>query len=185
MEPHMSDNDKLMFYKYLDNAKYYFEFGAGGSTYQASLRQNIKKIYSVESMQSWIKTINDKIQSDKIEFIFVDLKNNGLDWGYPSQLATNEDKKKYSDSILPYTHLDCILIDGRFRVACALKAFRVIDENCVILFDDFLDRNEYHIVLNYFEIIEKTSDNRMVALKKQNVNPPTEQLIKQYEIIPK
>ena len=40
----MSQNDKRIFYKYLDNANYYFEYGSGGSTYQASIRNNIKKI---------------------------------------------------------------------------------------------------------------------------------------------
>jgi hypothetical protein len=43
MEPLMLENDKQMFYKYLDKATHYFEFGCGGSTYQAVLRQNIKK----------------------------------------------------------------------------------------------------------------------------------------------
>jgi hypothetical protein len=42
-------NDKEMFYKHLDNSKIYFEYGSGGSTYQASIRNNIIKIYSVES----------------------------------------------------------------------------------------------------------------------------------------
>ena len=45
MEPLLKDNDKLMFYKYLNNANTYFEYGSGGSTYQASIRDNIKKIY--------------------------------------------------------------------------------------------------------------------------------------------
>ena len=31
------------------NQKIYFEYGFGGSTYQASTRDNIIKIYSVES----------------------------------------------------------------------------------------------------------------------------------------
>lgn len=53
MEPHLADNDKKMFYKYLDNAIVYFEYGSGGSTYQASIRNNIKKIFSVESDISW------------------------------------------------------------------------------------------------------------------------------------
>lgn len=33
MEPHLSNNDKKLFYKYLDNTKVYFEYGSGGSTY--------------------------------------------------------------------------------------------------------------------------------------------------------
>ena len=56
--------------------------------------------------------------------------------------------KKEKDSI------DLVFIDGRFRVACCLKCYK----NCVIAFDDFLNR-EY-----YFDIVEKTVDNRMVIL---------------------
>jgi len=55
MEPHLSKNDKKIFYKYLDNANVYFEYGSGGSTYQASIRKNIKTIYSVESDITWQK----------------------------------------------------------------------------------------------------------------------------------
>ena len=45
MEPLLAKNDKQMFYKYLDNSKIYFEYGSGGSTYQASIRNNIINIY--------------------------------------------------------------------------------------------------------------------------------------------
>lgn len=49
MDPSFSKNDLNMFYKYLDKATNYFEYGSGGSTYQASIRVNIKYIVSVES----------------------------------------------------------------------------------------------------------------------------------------
>jgi hypothetical protein len=49
MKPYFYSNDLKCFYKYLDKANIYFEYGSGGSTYQASIRKNIKKIYSVES----------------------------------------------------------------------------------------------------------------------------------------
>tara|TARA_Y100000768_G_scaffold388458_1_gene384467 strand:+ start:180 stop:320 length:141 start_codon:yes stop_codon:yes gene_type:complete len=39
MEPHLSINDKKLFYKYLNNINVYFEYGSGGSTYQASIRK--------------------------------------------------------------------------------------------------------------------------------------------------
>lgn len=39
MEPQLSKNDKKLFYKYLDNVNVYFEYGSGGSTYQASIRK--------------------------------------------------------------------------------------------------------------------------------------------------
>ena len=53
MEPHLAPNDKKMFYNYLKKSSFYFEYGSGGSTYQASIRKNIKKIFSVESDTKW------------------------------------------------------------------------------------------------------------------------------------
>ena len=48
-----------------------------------------------------------------------------------------------------------------------------------------VNRPNYHIVLEYFDIIEKTDDNRMVILKKKkNVNIP-KKLIEEYELISK
>ena len=43
MEPYLKPNDKSLFYNLLDNCNYYLEYGSGGSTYQASLRENIEK----------------------------------------------------------------------------------------------------------------------------------------------
>ena len=34
MQPHLSENDKQMFYKYLNISKNYFEYGSGGSKYK-------------------------------------------------------------------------------------------------------------------------------------------------------
>jgi hypothetical protein len=63
-----------------------------------------------------------------------------------------------------------------------LKCYDIIKDDCLIAFDDFLIRPKYHIVLEYFDIIEKTQDNRMVILKKKkNVNIPKE-LIEKYEL---
>ena len=79
--------------------------------------------------------------------------------------------------------IDLVLIDGRFRVACCLKCYNIISKNCVIAFDDFLNREHYHIVLDYFDIVEKTEDNRMVILKKKKNKVIPEELIRKYELI--
>ena len=49
-----------MFYKYLDKASHYFEYGSGGSTYQL-IKDNIKKIYSVESDEDWYNKLKEKL----------------------------------------------------------------------------------------------------------------------------
>ena len=83
------------------------------------------------------------------------------------------------------THsIDLILINGRFRVACCLKCFNVINSGCLIAFNDFLRRPGYHVVLDYYDIVEKTIDQGMVILKKkENINSVPDNLIKKYESI--
>jgi hypothetical protein len=49
MIPEFGETDMKMFNRYLDKSTVYFEYGSGGSTYQANLKPNIQKIYTVES----------------------------------------------------------------------------------------------------------------------------------------
>ena len=188
MEAHIKENDKKLFYKYLDNASKYLEFGSGGSTFQAAIRQNITQIISVESDIGWINKIKENVPADKqIDFRYIDLKPVPNTWGYPGPFCATEDKINYSNVICDLDSadkLDLILIDGRFRVACCLKCFNKISDDCVIAFDDFLDRPHYHIVLDYYEIIEKTENKSLVILKKKGVPGPEGGLIKKYELIP-
>jgi protein O-GlcNAc transferase len=188
MDPWLSNNDKKIFYKYLDNANVYFEYGSGGSTYQASIRKNIKKIYSVESDIEWQKKLKNIITDSNIKYIFNEMDTKPNTWGRPGKNATNIQKKKYSNHIRELSKeeqesIDLIFIDGRFRVACCLNCFDVIKDNCIIIFDDFLNRPKYHIVLKYFDIIEKTQDNRMVILKKKKDKYIPKELIEKYELI--
>lgn len=188
MIPSFAKDDLLMFNKYLNNAKNYFEFGSGGSTYQASIKPNIKLIISVESDKEWHSIIKNKVKHSNFHFKFIDLKCKPKNWGYPSDLCDKKIYKDYSNVINNIRKetanlLDFILIDGRFRVACALKCHSLINDNCKIIFDDFLDRKQYHIVLNYYDIIDKTINNRMVVLKKKKNKVPDD-IIKKYENIP-
>lgn len=109
-------------------------------------------------------------------------------WGNPGKNATNAQKINYSSKITELSkeeqnNIDLIFIDGRFRVACCLKCYPSISKSCFIVFDDFLNRPQYHVVLDYFDIIEKTQDNRLTILKKKpNMTIPKE-LIQNYELI--
>lgn len=189
MEPWLEENDKMMFYKYLDKATVYFEYGSGGSTYQANNRTNIAKIYSVESDMQWFNTLKEKIQSTKIVSFFNEIDSRPNTWGNPGPNSNATQWINYSNHIRNLTRdeqlaIDLIMIDGRFRVACCLKCFDVINSDCFIAFDDFLDRKQYHIVLDYFNIVEKTKGKRMVILqKKPNVPSIPGDIIKKYELI--
>lgn len=181
MIPHFIDDDINMFKKYIKNSKIYFEYGSGGSTHYVSTCSNIEKFYSVESDGAWIEKLKPLI-SDliKCNFIYIDINSNG-NWGMPGKYATNDQLKQYSNAInnIDNSNIDLVLIDGRFRVACALKCFNL--ENCLILFDDFLNRPHYHIILEFYDIVER--GKIMVCLKRKIREPPSLDLIKKYELI--
>lgn len=183
MEPFFKDNDKILFFKYLDKATNYLDFGSGGSTYNASIRDNIKLIISNESDYQWYNKCKKNIKHENFTFNYINLKSKRGTWGTPGNNCSKSNCIKYSD-FPKNTKIDLVLIDGRFRVACCLKCFDNIDDNCFIIFDDFLNRKKrYQIVLDFFDIIEKTTDKRMVVLKKKKVKSPSKELINKYELI--
>lgn len=182
MEPFFNSKDTKMFYKYLHQCSNYFEFGSGGSTYQASICSSVQNIYTVESDNTWIKKIKEKITENRVHFLPIDIDTTPGNWGHPGPNCSNDRKKKYSDTIKEFKNIDLVLIDGRFRVACCLKVHKFTNNETIVLFDDFLIREHYHVVLDYYDIIEQTSDNSMVALKKKTKVVPDE-LIQKYEII--
>ena len=189
MEPHFSLHDHAMFENYLHKAQNYFEYGSGGSTYHAAMSGNIKKVYSVESDKEWFDELKRRLKNNsKVTYLFVDLKSKPNDWGNPGEGSTEEDWKKYSGQFPQLNEterkkVDMILIDGRFRIACCLKCFEGMNQNCTIAFDDFLNRPKYHVVLDYFDIVDYTRNNRMVMLRKKSVKGPSRELIQKYEKI--
>jgi hypothetical protein len=186
LEPLFSESDKKLFYTYLDNTAVYFEYGSGGSTYKASLKKNILKIYSVESDLEWHNKLKKIITNPNVVFIYNNMNTQPNTYGHPGPNCTKEDMIKYSSQITflnkaELSLINFILIDGRFRVASCLKCHRDINAECIIAFDDFLNRPQYHVVLDYYNIIDKGS--RMVFLKKKlDVEVPNT-VIEHYEVI--
>jgi hypothetical protein len=128
------------------------------------------------------------INNKNFIYFYIDLDCKPNNWGFPGNNVNIDNFKLYSNIIYSLnnklmSNINLILIDGRFRVACCLKLFKLINHNCNILFNNFINRDHYHILLNYYEIIEKTDDNNMVLLHKKNVNKPTREIIEKYEII--
>lgn len=182
----MKPNDRQLFYKYLAGAKNYLEYGSGGSTFQAS-QLNLRSIISVESDVGWHMQLLTQIKrKEHIQFKLVDLKSKPNTWGRPGPDSTQKEWRTYSDVVRTLdadTQLDLVLIDGRFRVACCLKCFEVVSSECRIVFDDFLTRPYYHVILEFYDIVEKTADECLVVLKKKDVSPPPAELIARYELI--
>lgn len=91
LEPLFLKNDKDMFYRYLSKATNYFEYGSGGSTYQASLRDNLIKIYSVESDLLWHTKLKKSINNKAVKFIYSEMYTKPDTYGNPGPESSRED----------------------------------------------------------------------------------------------
>lgn len=189
----MSKNKLILFYTYLDNSQKYLEFGCGGSTFQACRKPNIDTIISIESDKDWINTLKKEqtiqhyLENKKLQFRHIEIGTNKSKktYGYPADNTPRSILKQYPQEVynIKMNDIDLILIDGRFRVACALRCFSLINKDCVVLFDDFLSRKFYHVILDYYDISKQADD--MVILKKKDVDNPSEELIMRYEMDPR
>jgi hypothetical protein len=72
----------------------------------------------------------------------------------------------YSSIIDKYDNIDTVLVDSRFRLACACKA--VINGVQSILIHDFTSCTHYHDILTYVEIVRQTGTLVEVRPKENN-----------------
>ncbi len=171
------NNDIKLFNKYINNSKYYLEFGSGSSTYHASLKPKLKKIIVIEDDINMFAKVNDFMKNNK-KFVnlYIDI-NDKSNWVSYSNIV-----KVLNQNLLK--KVDLILINGKFRIASILKLYKFINNNCIILFNNFFDKDIYNVILDYYIIIDKSEDNSMVVLKKKINNSPDEYIIKNYEYDP-
>ena len=152
------------YFELLRNSSFYVEYGSGGSTVAAAKLG--KNFSSYEPSEKFLKLVSKKIkQLGKFDPQCMDLKSiyygPTRTWGIPfpyvlSKFIFRKGMQKYSNP--HWENLkrfpDLILIDGRFRVACALKAIKSLkhQDNWVIIVDDYLDREEYKIIEEFSEL---------------------------------
>ncbi len=160
--------------KYLQSSENYLEFGSGGSTFLAAMMQ--RNIYSVESDANWVKylcswkIIQNQVDIGRLKFINIDIGPTGR-WGIPTDLNNKDKFYQYSSYIFENSrnNFDTVFIDGRFRVACVLRSIMSCSDNVVILIHDYPDREHYHIIETYMDIVEK-AEKLYVFKKKTNID---------------
>jgi len=166
MNPWMTPGEQLVFAKYLDYSTDYFEFGSGGSTVWANLRENIKSIKSIESDPEYVKKIKELAPRADIQWVFI---GNIKEGGHPVDKSYYENWQLYYNSYRDRkTDPDLILIDGRFRVACALTVcLYSTSSNITVLIHDFKIRPYYHILLNFFTMVEEIENLIVLKIKEK------------------
>ena len=160
--PIMTKNEIIALSYFMKPNNIYFEFGSGGSTNLASYYKI--KTFSVESDVKWHKKL--KNMGIIANYITIDLKVSHT--GYPGKGTNVDDWKKYIQAYKSEYNANIILIDGRFRVACALDIFSKIKDDTLIFIHDY-NREQYHI-LEQFYIKVKMWDSLALLIKNPNIN---------------
>ena len=173
----MTQKERELFDRKIRNSAAYLEFGMGGSTFRALQKSNTK-VYCIESSKDWISMMREywwirSMETERLAVYHVDI-GPPKEWGIPSSEESKELFPNYSGIIynmIPKKNIDTILIDGRFRVACALKAILECNSNSnlQILIHDFSIRPNYHIVLEYLDEVE-TADTLSVFKIKEKLD---------------
>lgn len=185
--PHMTDNEILLFEKFLKTATNYFEFGSGGST-KLAVRNNII-VHGVESDPVWVEALC-KQTGGLCKVCYIDIGPT-REWGFPVDDKHRHKFPLYSESILAYKKpFDFILVDGRFRVACVLNTIKHIykknrgDIKSKIFIHDFWNRTDYHVVLDFLDVIEQVDTAGLFIVKKKIDTDKLNMMIAHYQYIP-
>jgi hypothetical protein len=157
--------------KHYKKANVILEYGSGGSTVMASEMPG-KTIYSVESSRVWSKMMRawfDQEQPPSMPMVQrVNVGKTGK-WGKPVDHSGFKKYHLYPTSIWDtegFKHPDVILIDGRFRVACALTAMLRCTKKTTLLFDDYTERNQYHLLEDFIEPDETVGEMARFTIRK-------------------
>ena len=169
----MTEIEIKAFLYFMKPENIYFEFGSGGSTNLASYFK--LKTYSVESDIKWHNKL--KVNGINANYITVDLHASSI--GYPGKDTNLNDWKKYIQAYKKEYNADIILIDGRFRIACALDIFPKIRNDTLIFIHDYENRKKYHVLERYYIKI-KTWNSLALFLKNPNIESINKNIYNKY-----
>lgn len=140
----------------------FLEYGAGGSTMLAA-QLGVPRIHSVESDSDFLDAVANSVarSGSKSQFNphYVDIGPT-KEWGYPVDHGAVARWPNYSlqvwdalqaQGILP----NLVLVDGRFRVACALATILHGHEGTIIFLDDYVGREEKYQAIGRYARLEE------------------------------
>ena len=151
------DGDDGLFKDIIKDINLYFEYGCGKST-EYMYRFTKSKIFSVDTSKEWINKIqsitDDKID-DRLNLKWIDV-GEIENWGQPKSFKMRKNFTIYANWLWKQNkEPGLVLIDGRFRILCFLTTLRYSPIGTKIIFDDYKDRQLYHIVEEFSPVIDR------------------------------
>lgn len=168
----MEPAGRIAFESNLGGVVTFLEYGCGGSTLLA-LERGVRNVISVDSDLGWVERVRIRARTVGaiLHLSHCDIGPVG-EWGYP--VGWSRTKAFYQYSTLPWQVArqhnlvpELVLIDGRFRVSSFLYTLVAAREGTPILFDDYRDRPEYHVVEKFCDVSEM--HGRMAVFKASRV----------------
>lgn len=141
---------------FLTNRTNYFEWGSGSTTVMSDAMA--RRVVSIEGSELWYRHMKEKHtfhSHTHLQYVGIG-ETRAFSW--PLDPSQGHD---YIHAIEHHPLQDVVLVDGRFRVACALAAFSRLSEHGIVLVHDF-ERKNYHTLLKYYHITSRAEN--MVAL---------------------
>lgn len=134
----------------------YLEYGSGGST--MAFAPMAKRAYSIEHDKEWCLRMQEKLAvnglSERVTYTCAPVDRGTGGWGvsHAFEEGTYRVFKSYVDAVttLNESVYDIVLIDGRARVACALKVLPYLNDDSLVLLHD-ARREKYAPILNYYD----------------------------------
>lgn len=197
MVPHMSWQERNLWSRTLSQATTYMEFGGGGSTVWALQHYQKLRVHTVDSHPGWIKKLRKMpvVRQALAEGRLV-LKHANIGpvkaWGYPKFKSTQRHWPCYSDEIYKAkesSHWDVVFVDGRFRVACMLKAVDALRkrpgaDGVRIVTHDYNNRQQYWPVENFLQRVNSADTLVVFKIRPAISDAHLQTVINQYESVP-
>ncbi len=146
LHPAMSAAEQALLAAAVADRRAGLEFGCGGST-GLLLAAGLPRLLSVDSDRAWLERVagaNPAAMAEgRLRLLHVDLGPTGP-WGYPEDAASMPRWPAYwRDPWDAAGEVDCVLVDGRFRIACALAGLPRLAPGALVLVHDFWSRAAY------------------------------------------
>lgn len=150
------------------------EYGSGGSSFVAL--EKGAQLITVESDASWAARIREALTASfpaaNCLVHHVDIGRTGA-WGRPSTYEGFRNYHAYPSAVWDlddFVQPDVVLIDGRFRPACFVTVALRTTRPITVLFDDYIDRPDYHWVEDLSKPVEMVG--RMAVFELEPMSLP-------------
>jgi hypothetical protein len=173
-QPHFAQEDIETVTKLLDPDRTVIEYGSGSSTFYLAARSS--RVASVDSSKNYVSAVREEARRRNLTNIHVSMVDIGpvRDWGWPiDQYPTKANIAKWKRYLsAPWENIGqqkvgLVVVDGRFRAACAAYAMaRLLERgetDAVVFLDDYIGREESYDKLTRISDLQQTNGRSVIV----------------------